>query len=625
MQKTLWVILIFILAFTANANPNALKKVTKDGKEYYIYQVEKSEGFFSISNKFNITQDEIIAANPTTKDGLRVGQEILIPIKKNAPTDKNTTIHTVAAGETVFSLSQKFGVTVEDIYRWNPETREVLRIGSTIQILHNEPSVTNKTTSNVKETKPVETHTKAADKKPEQKNEAVNNQPIESSITNKTDVKDLYIEHTVRRRETLFSIAALYDVTVDEILKANPSAADGLKVRSTLLIPQSKQIEKAQTLAEKAFATEEVKTTVIEKPSKTVSKPIKNTVKIAILLPFEIDAQVRDAGMDRFVEFYQGVLIAADTLKKNGLSIDITVMDIGKTAGQLNNVLANPALKEVDIIFGPAYTSQIAPVANFAKNNQIKLIVPFSPSVAEVANNEFVYQIITPQSDLSTTIAKEFTEVFADKLLYILQPRNESFQDKKDVVNQLKSSMNKKGVPYRTMFLGDVTASRLDSIANSTQKEIVLLTPSTNLVVVTQLSNLIQQVQSRNIRVLSFSEWHQLQMQDLYRLPHYTYTNHHIDFKNEQIMNFFSTLRSEYGISGTQSVPNYALLGYDLAMYFFPLLQQYGTNIEPYLQQPRNGLLQMNLRFEKVNPNGGYQNRGIFIQTYNQNGIVPIK
>jgi hypothetical protein len=149
--------------------------------------------------------------------------------------------------------------------------------------------------------------------------------------------------------------------------------------------------------------------------------------------------------------------------------------------------------------------------------------------------------------------------------------------------------------------------------------------PSTNLVVVTQLSNIIQSVKSSSIRVFSFSEWHQLQIQDLYRMPHYTYTNHHIDFKNQKVHAFFTTMRNEYGVAGVQSVPNYALLGHDLAAYFVDLLHNYGTNFETRLKDSNTGLLQMNLRFEKVSPTDGYQNKGIFLQTYDEQGITPLR
>ena len=497
----------------------------------------------------------------------------------------------------------------EDIIALNPETREVLKIGSTIKIKANaaaENKQTARTTNN-------------NGKQPEVTKSG--------QVTQQTKETQTYIEHKVRRRETLYSISQLYDVTVEEILKANPSANNGLIVKSTLRIPEGKKVEKVQTITEKAFEEKPAASVIVEQVTDNNKqvKTKKKHIKIAVLMPFELEATVRDAGMDRFIEFYQGVLIAADSLSNDELKIEIATYDIGKTQSQLTKTLAIASLKEVDIIFGPAYSSQIPALATYTKLHKIKLVVPFSPTVPEIETNEYLYQVITPQSDLHTTVATEFGKVFSNKLVYFLQPRKDNLQDKKEFVNQLKVAFNQNKVSYRTGFLGDFSASRLDSIANSTNKELVLIVPSTNLVVVTQLSNMTQAVQSSNIRIFSFSEWHQLQIQDLYRLPHYTYTNHHIDFKNQKVHAFFTSMRNEYGIAGVQSVPNYALLGHDLAAYFVDLLHNYGNNFEDHLKDSNNGLLQMNLRFEKVSPTGGYQNKGIFLQAYDQQGITPLR
>ena len=62
-----------------------------------------------------------------------------------------------------------------------------------------------------------------------------------------------------------------------------------------------------------------------------------------------------------------------------------------------------------------------------------------------------------------------------------------------------------------------------------------------------------------------------------------------------------------------------------MANYFIGLLSNYGSNFESKLQEKNNGLLQMNLQFEKVSVNGGYQNKGIFLQSYDQQGITTLK
>mgnify|MGYP003429912179 FL=1 len=100
------------------------------GKPYYEYSVAKSEGFYSISKKFGVTQAEIQEANPQTKNGLKEGEHLLIP-KKNT----QGVMHKVQKSETLFSLKQKYGLTYDDLYEANPslKTRGLIE-GTNIRI-----------------------------------------------------------------------------------------------------------------------------------------------------------------------------------------------------------------------------------------------------------------------------------------------------------------------------------------------------------------------------------------------------------------------------------------------------------------------------------------------------------
>jgi LysM repeat protein len=82
-----------------------------DGKEYYEYPVQKSEGFFSITRKFDVSKEEILKANPGASNGPTFGSVLLIPVK-----DRNYKIHKVASKETLFSIKQKYNTSYEELY-----------------------------------------------------------------------------------------------------------------------------------------------------------------------------------------------------------------------------------------------------------------------------------------------------------------------------------------------------------------------------------------------------------------------------------------------------------------------------------------------------------------------------
>lgn len=93
------------------------------------------------------------------------------------------------------------------------------------------------------------------------------------------------------------------------------------------------------------------------------------------MLPFTSTSQDEQS---RMVEFYEGFLMAIDSLKHQGVSADIYTYDTKGTTAGTNAILSQSKLKDMDIIFGPAHQSSIASVAAFADKNNIRLVVPFS-------------------------------------------------------------------------------------------------------------------------------------------------------------------------------------------------------------------------------------------------------
>ena len=85
------------------------------------------------------------------------------------------------------------------------------------------------------------------------------------------------------------------------------------------------------------------------------------------------------------VEYYEGFLMAVDSLKRTGTSLDLYVYDCGKEVSTLNTILAKKEMKEMNVIFGPMHQSQIKPLSDFAEKNGIRLVIPFSQKGEEVS------------------------------------------------------------------------------------------------------------------------------------------------------------------------------------------------------------------------------------------------
>ena len=79
---TIVLLFCFTALFMLSAQTENLQTKVIDGKEFYIYKVKPSEGFYVLSQKFGISQEEIIRYNPAAKNGLKRGQLLMIPTKR---------------------------------------------------------------------------------------------------------------------------------------------------------------------------------------------------------------------------------------------------------------------------------------------------------------------------------------------------------------------------------------------------------------------------------------------------------------------------------------------------------------------------------------------------------------
>lgn len=194
MEKNKFIIIYLLLLFsvfslnaqTDNALNRSNNKVNIDGKEFYIHAVEKGQTLYSISKLYNVSIDTIIYNNLNVKAGIQVGQFLKIPIinKKNKITEKNDKFiyHIIKKGQTIFSLSKQYNVEIESIYQYNPKSRNYIGIGDTIKIPQEFKNIKHKVNENDKN----------------------------------------FTYHKVEKKQTLYSISKLYDIKIKQIKKANP-------------------------------------------------------------------------------------------------------------------------------------------------------------------------------------------------------------------------------------------------------------------------------------------------------------------------------------------------------------------------------------------------------------------
>lgn len=247
MKSTIVILFSIFITISSFANfpADSVGTTTKSGVVYTIHEIVAGETFYALSRKYNITVEEIQKANPEAST-LAVGQKILIPTKLKATTQTaaqttssttSTKTHTVAAGEGLFSISKKYGVTVDEIVRWNNLTSSAINVGQNLIV---SAPVANKPASQL---------------------------PTASKNTT----------HTVAAGEGLYSISKKYDVTVDEIKKANNMTTNDLSVGQVLIIKKGEAPKSAPVKTAEPTKTTATTTTAKTPPASTVAHPQKIT------------------------------------------------------------------------------------------------------------------------------------------------------------------------------------------------------------------------------------------------------------------------------------------------------------------------------------------------------------
>ena len=169
--------------------------VSEDENE--LYTVKKGDSLYSIANRFNTTVDELKRINNLTSNILNVGQLLKIPSGVSTPDT-----YTVQKGDSLYSISNKFGTTVNELKMLNNLASNTLSIGQTLKI------------------------------------------PTQN-IT--PDQEDTIIEYTVVSGDSLYKIANKYNTTVDAIKKLNNLNNNLLSIGQTLKIPTTQDIEEIPT------------------------------------------------------------------------------------------------------------------------------------------------------------------------------------------------------------------------------------------------------------------------------------------------------------------------------------------------------------------------------------------
>ena len=211
-------------------------------EDYTIYTVKNGDTIFSIANKFNVSVQELMTLNRLNSLEITIGQQLLIPT--NGIEIMEVVEYTIKPGDTLWKIANNCNVTVDDIVKLNNLNSTIIYPGQTIKLslgcakLQNN----NEQSEELYIVKKGDTLYSIARMFNTTVNNLINdnNLPTTNLIIGQQLIvpRNKYIEYQVQRGDTLYSIARRYNTTPAIIRELNNLNSDLLQINQILLLPK---------------------------------------------------------------------------------------------------------------------------------------------------------------------------------------------------------------------------------------------------------------------------------------------------------------------------------------------------------------------------------------------------
>ena len=588
-------------------------KVILEGTVYYVHLVKPGETLYAISRAYNISQKEIAIENPGVISGLQIGQTLKIPVDPKPQEEINTSelaeqsesgkFHTVLPGETLYGIARIYELRQEDIEQANRGvTAENLKPGQRLRI--------------PEEVVVEEEH-------------AYNEEGL--------------IYHKVKRKETLYSIAGYYSVTIDEIRDLNPELGwGGPKKGQIIRIP-------APHLTEQPQADEDIG---IEDESDydefdSRHENIRRTYRIAFFIPFDfremepLDSLIKDIeSLSRrnriierymmeekipqsvnFLEFFQGTLLAIDSMRKTGMKLDVRYFDTGRSMERTRDLLRGEEMEDFDLFLGPFYPYILELVSSFAHRHRIPLVTPFHNDLELLRSNPYLFQL----SPSMETGYREAAKLVASKHMYnIVYVRHEDSLDiekheyfKQLIFDGFDDYHPSDPVRFKEVILDLKGADKIIHSLSPNMKNLVIVPTADEALASSVVSSLYYQLNRYEIEVIGAPSWTEFSSIDFryyHKLNLAFYNSFWVDYHDPRVEQFMTKFRKHYYSEptiATRKGINYGILGHDMTLYFLNALRIYGRRFILELDDYQPELVQGSYTFRRFSGGGGYENSQI--------------
>lgn len=649
------------------------------GQAYQYHTVASGETVYSISKKYDISQETLLKLNPEAKDGLQVNAKLVIPMsleQSESSVKKAVSFnsHKVQKKETLYSLSKQYGVSVEDLKKYNKQLySKELQNGETIQIPvfvveesspekvviserkerpapgkviieERNPEITTSRPSQTRKTRehiilPKETKYGIARKYGMTVKELEELNPrvgvLQPGIMLKVgiDVLDQPVIITdeafefyeVQPQETMYGLTRRFQVAEDSLIALNPALKDGLKWGMVLKVPtkdsKGNKLEELGNIAENSLPESELS-------KMDLSKKIKNfdTKNLVLMLPYNLnkisndsisnasDQLQKDRVLRISLDFYSGALMAIERAKELGISTNLRVYDTQGNSGKVSQLIASNDFRNVDAVIGPLLQSTSEEAASSLMSLRVPVISPMTNR--ELRSIPNLYQ------------SRPSDEMLRDAMIAYLQ-KNSQGKNVIIVADGASSSIKNKlmsALPSArivTPQANNITQSNLASAIDKSRENWVILESESVALLGSATAALSRLARNNKITLFTTNknsafENDVVTNENLGDLS-FHFPSEYKEFDETVTDSFIEAYKSKYGF-----IPNkYTVRGYDLTLDVLLRLGAMGSLEESVKANIITEYVENKFLY-KPKTNGGYFNDAIYIMHLNKDLTLSV-
>ena len=562
------------------------------GKSYYLHTVQPGQTLYSICKAYGANIDEVKSLNDKKDNALSLYEVLKVPYTDPfVQQDDKFYYHKVVKGETFYSIARLYKIKPKRLLKFNEgyAQNQPLAVGAVVKLPLAEIDLS-----------------------------VLGEEEIEASVGKKQEIRP---ERPVRNENVKkVEEASMTDILQNALMQKNEKTEQEPEKETTTVIGATDKMEIPDYISE-------------------VVMPVDPFVKVALLLPFSakdypvfVDTLVEkmpvqiSARSEQFISFYEGVLLAVDSLKNQGYKVNLKVFDTERSAEKMYTMVDEIDRFHPDLIIGPVYGSVYKALMDDLTNKNIPVIYPLSSRSEEFGVYPDFIQVNPSMKALTVAMSDWLREEAEEANLVCLNlTGNEVSHSDLEDIRLFKEYMHRIG--SMNFYDWNTSAVPLDGLRLQLlpDRENIIILPTTKEAEVSKILPVLSALtDGYRITVVGFPEWQAFTSVDhetYFKLNTKIFTYSYVDNTTEPAKRFALKYRKYFYTEPN----NLAYKAFDMSLYFIELAAKYRDRTLDALEfYPRNGDFSR-FYFQKMEGQAGKENQGFYIVNFGSDYRLKIE